>query len=73
MSWYSQRTRSGVDGSPSHASADKGARLFQGCAQLLADMACSFAAMRLPERADHRPQPAWREGVRSTPGNPGSG
>jgi creatinine amidohydrolase len=65
MSWYSQRTRSGVDGSPSHADPAKGAKLFDGSAELLAEMGEAFAGLNLPERHDERPQPAWRAGLRS--------
>jgi creatinine amidohydrolase len=63
MTWYSQRTRSGVEGAPTHANREKGARLFDECVRLLVDLAHSFRALELPERVDHRPQPSWREGL----------
>jgi len=67
MTWYSQRTRSGVEGAPTHANREKGARLFDECVQLLVDLARSFRNLDLPERVDHRPQPAWREGLAFSP------
>jgi creatinine amidohydrolase len=67
MTWYSQRTKSGVEGAPTHASREKGARLFDECVRLLVDLARSFRNLDLPERVDHRPQPAWREGLSFSP------
>jgi creatinine amidohydrolase len=63
MNWWSQRSRTGVEGAPSHATADKGRRLFEGCVELLIDVARSLRDMQLPERVDQRPQPAWKEGL----------
>jgi creatinine amidohydrolase len=67
MTWYSQRTRSGVEGAPTHASRQKGARLFEECVRLLIELARSFRDLDLPQRVDHRPQPAWREGLAFSP------
>ena len=64
MDWWSQR-RSGVEGAPSHASEDKGRRLFEGCVELLVDVARSLRDMQPPERMDLRPEGAWPEGLRS--------
>jgi creatinine amidohydrolase len=72
MTWYSQRTSSGTEGAPSHASADKGKRLFTACAGLLADVTRDFRDMRIPPRTDHRPQPAWSGGLTFPPPDPGS-
>lgn len=63
MTWFSQRTSSGVEGAPSHASREKGARLFDGCVELLVEMTRAFRDLRLPARVDHRPQPSWNEGL----------
>ena len=63
MTWFSQRTTSGVEGAPSHASPEKGARLFDGCVALLVEMTRSFRELELPRRTDHRPAPAWSEGL----------
>jgi creatinine amidohydrolase len=67
MTWYSQRTRSGVEGAPTHANREKGARLFDECVRLLIELARSFRNLDLPHRVDHRPQPAWREGLSFSP------
>jgi creatinine amidohydrolase len=63
MTWYSQRTRSGTEGAPSHASATKGRSLFEACLALLIEATTAFRDMKIPERADHRPQPAWQGGL----------
>jgi creatinine amidohydrolase len=63
MTWYSQRTTSGTEGAPSHASSDKGRRLFEECARLLTEITRAFRDMRIPPRTDHRPQPAWAGGL----------
>jgi creatinine amidohydrolase len=63
MTWSTQRTRSGVEGSPSHASAEKGQALFDACAKLLADIGHWFAELNLPERTDLRPAGAWPQGL----------
>lgn len=63
MTWYSQRTKSGVEGAPTHASREKGAHLFDECVDLLVEIARSFRDLDLPERIDHRPQPAWKDGL----------
>lgn len=65
MTWFSQRTRTGVDGAPSHASAEKGKALFDASVKLLADIARSFRDMRLPERTEHLPISGWRGGLQS--------
>jgi creatinine amidohydrolase len=62
MSWYSQRSRTGVDGAPSHASVEKGEQLFKACVELLLKMGREFKEMRLPERVDHRPKGGSRVG-----------
>lgn len=63
MTWYSQRTSSGTEGSPSHATEDKGKRLFSACADLLTEITRAFRDMSMPPRTDHRPQPAWSGGL----------
>lgn len=73
MTWYSQRTTSGTEGAPSHASSGKGERLFSACAELLTDITRAFRDMRIPPRADHRPQPAWRGGLTYPVPDPGPG
>jgi creatinine amidohydrolase len=65
MDWWSQRSRSGVEGAPSHATAEKGRRLFEGCVELLIEIGRQLRDMRLPERADHRPPGAWPGGLRT--------
>ena len=65
MDWWSQRSSSGVEGAPSHATADKGRRLFEGCVDLLVDVARSLRDMELPERTDQRPPGAWPAGLRT--------
>jgi creatinine amidohydrolase/Fe(II)-dependent formamide hydrolase-like protein len=65
MNWWSQRSRSGVEGAPSHATAEKGRRLFEGSVELLVDIARSLREMQLPERTDHRPAGAWPGGLKS--------
>jgi creatinine amidohydrolase len=65
MSWYSQRTPSGVDGAPTHASREKGATWFRLAVEQLTAVARSFRDMELPERADLRPAGAWKGGLRS--------
>jgi creatinine amidohydrolase len=65
MSWYSQRTRSGVDGAPTHATREKGAAWFRLAVEGLVAVARSFRDMDLPERVDLRPPGAWQEGLRS--------
>jgi creatinine amidohydrolase len=67
MTWYSQRTGSGTEGAPTHASREKGARLFEDCTALLGDLAREFRDMKLPPREDHRPQPAWPGGLAFPP------
>jgi creatinine amidohydrolase len=67
MSWYSQRTTSGVDGAPSHASREKGRAWFEAAVELVTDIARSFREMDLPPRHDERPGPAWAAGLRSVP------
>ncbi len=64
MDWWSQRSHSGVEGSPSHASAAKGRTLFEGCVELLIDVARSVRDMELPERVDRRSPGAWARGLR---------
>lgn len=74
MTWYSQRTTSGTEGAPSHASEDKGKRLFSACTDLLAEITRAFRDMSIPPRTDHRPQPAWSGGLTfpiPEPGQPG--
>jgi creatinine amidohydrolase len=66
MDWWSQRSRSGVEGAPSHASAEKGRRLFEGSVDLLVAIARALRDMELPERSDHRPAGAWPEGLRTS-------
>ena len=63
MDWWSHRSRSGVEGAPSHASAEKGRRLFEGSVELLIEVARSLRDMQLPERQDMRPPTAWKEGL----------
>jgi creatinine amidohydrolase len=63
MDWWSQRSHSGVEGAPSHATAEKGRRLFEGSVELLVDVARSLRDMRPPERQDMRPATAWRDGL----------
>ena len=65
MDWWSQRSRSGVEGAPSHATPDKGRRLFEGCVDLLVEIARALRDMELPDRADMRPPGTWREGLRT--------
>ncbi len=65
MTWFSQRTRSGVDGAPKHASKEKGEQLFRAWSELLRDVARSFRDMELPPRHDQRPAGAWPGGLRS--------
>ncbi len=63
MSWWSQRSVSGVEGSPSCATPDLGARLFEECAVMLADMAAKFRKLQLPPRSDQRPVAARAFGL----------
>jgi creatinine amidohydrolase/Fe(II)-dependent formamide hydrolase-like protein len=63
MDWWSQRSRSGVEGAPSHATEEKGRRLFEGSVELLVDVARSLRDMEPPARMDMRPPTAWREGL----------
>jgi len=65
MDWWSQRSQSGVEGAPSHATAEKGRRLFEGSIDLLVDIARQLRDMRLPDRVDHRPSGAWPAGLRT--------
>lgn len=65
MDWWSQRSMTGVEGAPSHATAEKGRRLFDGCVDLLIDISRSIRDMPLPERRDMRPTGAWPEGLKS--------
>lgn len=65
MDWWSQRSRSGVEGAPSHATPEKGRRLFEGAVELLVDIARSLRDMKLPERVDQRPEGAWRDGLKT--------
>lgn len=67
MTWYSQRSSSGTEGSPSFATPEKGATLFTECTSLLVDIARDFRDMKIPARTDHRPQPAWPAGLASPP------
>lgn len=71
MTWYSQRTTSGTEGAPSHATGEKGKRLFGACADLLTDITRAFRDMRIPPRTDHRPQPAWSGGLTFPPTDAG--
>jgi creatinine amidohydrolase len=64
MNWWSQRSRSGVEGAPSHATAEKGQRLFEGCVALLVEIARALRDMDLPQRVDHRPEGAWPGGLK---------
>ena len=66
MTWYSQRTQSGTEGAPSHASAEKGSALFEACVTLLVATTAAFRDMKIPARTDHRPQPAWPGGLAFT-------
>lgn len=63
MDWWSQRSVSGVEGAPSHATREKGRILFEGSVDLLIEIARSLRDQRLPERADHRPPGAWPGGL----------
>lgn len=65
MPWYSQKTRSGVEGSPSHATPAKGAELFRRSVDLLVKAARDFRDMTPPDRVDNRPEGAWPQGLRS--------
>jgi creatinine amidohydrolase len=65
MEWWSQRSQSGVEGAPSHATAEKGRRLFEGSVELLVDIARQLRDTRLPDRVDHRPSGAWAAGLRT--------
>jgi creatinine amidohydrolase len=65
MPWYSQKTRSGVEGSPSHASREKGAEIFARSVSLLVRSAREFRDMEPPARTDARPEGAWPDGLRS--------
>lgn len=65
MTWYSQRTASGTEGTPTHANREKGERLFTRSTELLVRIAREFRDMKLPPRTDHRPQPAWDGGLRT--------
>lgn len=63
MTWYSQRTESGTEGMPSHASREKGMSLFELSTDLLVEIARDFRDMEIPPRTDHRPEPAWSGGL----------
>jgi creatinine amidohydrolase len=65
MDWWSQRSRSGVEGAPSHATAEKGRRLFEGSVDLLVEIARALRDMELPERHDMRPAGAWPDGLKT--------
>lgn len=65
MDWWSQRSKTGVEGAPSHATRDKGRRLFEGCVDLLVEIARSLRDMELPAREDHRPAGSWPGGLKT--------
>lgn len=65
MNWYSQRTRSGVEGAPSHATPEKGRLLFDESVALLLDLARDLRDARLPDRVDNRPPGSWPGGLKT--------
>jgi creatinine amidohydrolase len=53
MPWWSSFSRSGVQGEPTKATAEKGAALFEAAVSEIASFVAELRSLALPEREDH--------------------